>query len=328
MSEMNQGENAPPLHPRCRCTIIASFGEKISGSRISEGRKRIPAEMSYKEWLKTIKDTAEIPLSLMNTAKINELKAEVKSAKSELKNNPGKTAQDKAADASGRLTSYITGNLYKARLEETVGGVSCRIEYLQEKLKGGKIICQSKVYVTPDGVRFIFPEDLNPKLQTMTPEKAIALWQQVPEAIRAQGQRRIAFLDFSNEDDAHWLKVYKNFTQSYATGGEEIIFYRLEKSHSDEYVKKTYRHEIGHWIDKKIGGNTPYSKQKEWQEAMAKDLRKTGKKSVTNYGENSPAEDFAESVQLYGKGRAWMFRFINRRNLLDKIFQWKAEEDV
>ncbi len=38
------------MHPRCRCTIIASFGEKMSGSRISEGRKRIPAETSYKEW--------------------------------------------------------------------------------------------------------------------------------------------------------------------------------------------------------------------------------------------------------------------------------------
>ncbi len=47
---MNQGENAPPLHPRCRCTIIASFGEKMSGTRISEGRRKIPAEMSYKEW--------------------------------------------------------------------------------------------------------------------------------------------------------------------------------------------------------------------------------------------------------------------------------------
>ncbi len=50
LSEMNQGENAPPLHPRCRCTIIASFGEKMTGSRISEGRKKIPAETSYKEW--------------------------------------------------------------------------------------------------------------------------------------------------------------------------------------------------------------------------------------------------------------------------------------
>ncbi len=50
LSELNQGENAPPLHPRCRCTIIASFGEKLSGTRISEGRKKIPAETSYKEW--------------------------------------------------------------------------------------------------------------------------------------------------------------------------------------------------------------------------------------------------------------------------------------
>ena len=38
LSAMNQGENAPPLHPRCRCTIVATFDSpgkrgKTSGER-------------------------------------------------------------------------------------------------------------------------------------------------------------------------------------------------------------------------------------------------------------------------------------------------------
>ena len=76
LKEMNQGENAPPLHPRCRCTIIASFGEKTNGTRISEGRKKIPAEVSYKEWRSGIGDTklenqnAEVPIRVKTKANI------------------------------------------------------------------------------------------------------------------------------------------------------------------------------------------------------------------------------------------------------------------
>ena len=59
LSAMNQGENAPPLHPRCRCTIVATFDSpgkrgKTSGERVARDengrRTRVPADMTYKDW--------------------------------------------------------------------------------------------------------------------------------------------------------------------------------------------------------------------------------------------------------------------------------------
>ena len=59
LSAMNQGENAPPLHPRCRCTIVATFDSpgkrgKTSGERAARDengrRTRVPADMTYKDW--------------------------------------------------------------------------------------------------------------------------------------------------------------------------------------------------------------------------------------------------------------------------------------
>ena len=38
LKDMNQGENAPPLHPRCRCTIVATFDTPKSKSRTSQER--------------------------------------------------------------------------------------------------------------------------------------------------------------------------------------------------------------------------------------------------------------------------------------------------
>ena len=50
------GSNLPPLHPRCRCTIIADFGDgkSIGKRRIarddSGANVHIPAEMKYADW--------------------------------------------------------------------------------------------------------------------------------------------------------------------------------------------------------------------------------------------------------------------------------------
>ena len=56
---MNQGENAPPLHPRCRCTIVATFDTPKSRSKpvgersareTGDRRERAPADMTYRDW--------------------------------------------------------------------------------------------------------------------------------------------------------------------------------------------------------------------------------------------------------------------------------------
>ncbi len=54
VSESMPGENYPPMHPRCRCTVVATLGEtagkraaKVDGKRI-----KVPADMTYSEWRK------------------------------------------------------------------------------------------------------------------------------------------------------------------------------------------------------------------------------------------------------------------------------------
>ena len=48
-----QGENYPPIHPRCRCTVCAALGENLPvkrRSRISERREKVSGGMTYDEW--------------------------------------------------------------------------------------------------------------------------------------------------------------------------------------------------------------------------------------------------------------------------------------
>ena len=53
LTEMNQGENAPPLHARCRCTIVAT-DDAPKGKRAARSddgkRSRVPEDMSYRDW--------------------------------------------------------------------------------------------------------------------------------------------------------------------------------------------------------------------------------------------------------------------------------------
>jgi len=69
-------------------------------------------------------------------------------------------------------------------------------------------------------------------------------------------------------------------------------------------LAETYCHEGGHYIDFNLPGTRNvkgwrYSEQQQWQSAMAKDLQTSGKKSWREYGENSPLEDFADSIAFY-----------------------------
>ena len=57
LADMEQGENAPPMHPRCRCTICATFDtpkgkSRTSGERAARevNRERVLADMTYKDW--------------------------------------------------------------------------------------------------------------------------------------------------------------------------------------------------------------------------------------------------------------------------------------
>ena len=159
---------------------------------------------------------------------------------------------------------------------------------------------KADVYTLPDGVSFAFKQNMDTAHQAMTPEFAIEQWYRVPEELRKQAQNRINIVDVYNPADEYWRKMYKNFPHSYAIGGDEISFFRYDYQHNANYVVRTYSHEIAHYIDKSMGANgTRYSASSDWLKAMQMDLAVSGKNSITDYGENSTTEDFAESIAEY-----------------------------
>lgn len=175
------------------------------------------------------------------------------------------------------------------------------------------------VYKTPDGTEFVFPVSYNKAHQTMTPEKSLELWSKVPKKLRDMGQKQIIFQDVHNPQDKYWRKRYKKFRGSYATGGDDINFWRYDYPHNDDYVVRTYCHEIGHKVDTDNSVNgTRFSEYTWWTDAMAEDKKVSGQKSVTVYGENANSEDFAESMAEFVKDPdAFRKKFPNRAKIID-----------
>lgn len=109
--------------------------------------------------------------------------------------------------------------------------------------------------------------------------------------------------------DQHYRDTYENFETAAAvvggkpnelTGLKEINFFldisrldRIDKNHPEQQsLDGMLLHEIGHLLAEKVySSSTPDS---DWISAMKKDGN-----SVSEYGDNSPAEDFAESFMFY-----------------------------
>jgi len=173
------------------------------------------------------------------------------------------------------------------------------------------------IYKTKDGLRFIFPQNMSQSKQDMTPQRAIELFDKVPANIKKYANKDIFFVDYANPMDAYWRKIYKGFTRSYATGGDSIVFYE-STNHNDDYVVRTYCHEIGHQVDRHMGD---FSYGSKWIDAMAADKKVSNKESPTAYGENSNKEDFAESTEEWALNNAdFVVRFPNRAALLNSIY--------
>ena len=158
--------------------------------------------------------------------------------------------------------------------------------------------------------------------QDMTPERAMRLFDRVPKEIRQKAPKKVFFVDYENPQDAYWRRHYKGFTRSYATGGmDEITFYQ-HTGHDDDYVVRTYCHEIGHRADKLSGTKkNPFSKLTAWQRAVNNDAHTSGVWSPTQYGLNSPLEDFAESTAIYAVDKLnFEVKYPNRAALLASIY--------
>jgi uncharacterized protein with gpF-like domain len=255
----------------------------------------------------------------------------VKSIRERIKEWTDKITKKKQG-ALTKTGNYVTMKLpkpsEKARLE-VLGGAECWIEDVSgygfpDGARGIKKTAAATIYTTPDNTRFVYPKNYNKTNQTLSPELAIEAWTKVPENVRTKIQKTVHVVDYYNPQDAYWRKKYKNFSHSYATGGEEITIYRNTR-HNLEYLVQTYCHEGGHYIDANLPGASlidRYSEQKEWQNAMKQDLKTSKKKSWRKYGENSATEDFADSVAYYTLNHEEFTKtFPERSKLLEKILK-------
>ena len=271
----------------CRCTLIAAV-EGVDTSTAQRrarnadtGQTEVISDMSYAEWAGWKKDTKQV----------------------------ASAAKSAIIEESKPLPITISDCTTETRKYDFSDGTE----------NGTRKSAKATVYKTPDGTEFVFPVSYNKAHQTMTPEKAVELWSKVPEKLRNMGQKQIIFQDVHNPQDKYWRKRYKKFRGSYATGGDDINFWRYDYPHNDDYVVRTYCHEIGHKVDTDNSVNgTRFSEYTWWTDAMAEDKKVSGQKSVTVYGENANSEDFAESLAEFVKDPdAFRKKFPNRAKIID-----------
>lgn len=283
------GDPQGPPHEiyNCRCTLVAALDgiDTSSAQRRARnadtGQTEVISNMSYAEWAGWKKDTKQV----------------------------ASAAKSAIIEESKPLPITISDCTTETRKYDFSDGTE----------NGTRKSAKAAVYKTPDGTEFVFPVSYNKAHQTMTPEKAVELWSKVPEKLRNMGQKQIIFQDVHNPQDKYWRKRYKKFRGSYATGGDDINFWRYDYPHNDDYVVRTYCHEIGHKVDTDNSVNgTRFSEYTWWTDAMAEDKKVSGQKSVTVYGENANSEDFAESMAEFVKDPdAFRKKFPNRAKIID-----------
>lgn len=182
---------------------------------------------------------------------------------------------------------------------------------------------KATVYTLDDGKRLVFKEGMRREDQPLTVDDLLKSYNQLPERLRNKMQDTINVVDYYNPADVYWKGMYKYFSRSYATGGQDITFYKYEGKLDFEYLKQTLCHETGHKIDIDMGASfkaNQVSESKEWKDAVAKDTRFSGRQSYRQYGTNSDSEDFADSVAYYTvKNDDFKKVFPNRSKLLKLI---------
>ena len=128
------------------------------------------------------------------------------------------------------------------------------------------------------------------------------------EGVRGSGLRAGEVLDNSGKsgivvadnNTTAQAPISQSYVDALHSGGSKITIDR-SSYHNLNDLAETYCHEGGHYIDFNLPGTRNvkgwrYSEQQQWQSAMAKDLQTSGKKSWREYGENSPLEDFTDSI--------------------------------
>lgn len=274
LAKMEVGVNYPPLHPHCRSSTgavidTADRSRMQRRARKADGKTElIPADMNYKEWQKWQNDGCP---DIKRWRESKAPKAQPFDFESV------KPIQKDVIFSNGTNTEDIA---YSRKAD---------------------------VYESPSGVSVRIPTDVSADGQHITPQQVARVVDTLPDALKKQ-IKIVELVDYENPRDAHWRKKYKNFGNSFAVGGNgKITFFKnggvikLGGAYSDKKVYETLAHEAGHCLDGSLvtKDGLRFSETLEWKKAMLEDEKLSGYKSVSDYGENSSREDFAESIMGY-----------------------------
>lgn len=188
----------------------------------------------------------------------------------------------------------------------------------EHKVYVGKV----DVYEMPDGTRFEFKRGMNKAHQKLTPDALIKRFYDIPQELRDNGQKIVRVVDTYNPQDAIWRKLYNINGHSYATGGQNLTFYRYDGEHDMNYLLEALEHEMGHNLDRLKGtGGAWFSDSAEWADAVTKDMAHSGMSAVSDYGSRAVREDFADSVRYYYTWGRTTFgsKFPNRTALIERL---------
>ena len=226
--------------------------------------------------------------------------------RNKIKNNPTPQVNDSKIESKPKYS--INGIEYQL--------IKKSVEFI---FHGDDGVHNATAYETKDGMNFVWDSDGNESLQFISPTQAIGVFYNLPKSLRALSQKTIAFVNYSNPDDAYWQQTYQDFTRSLATSGEEITFYQ-NGGVSDETLRDVYIHEIAHNIDIDLLGGERFSESSAYADIMSADNKLNSLISPTLYGRNSPTEDFAESITMYYTARDVMEKYFpNRTKFIKSI---------
>lgn len=288
------GGRGPPLHPRCRCTVVLvknPGGTPLSEALQSEEYTKYKALQS--EELTALSRFREVSDKLgvfegreerLSAAEIEDL--------TEKRDKYYKTIM-RARKESAKLTRPAMKRFIEST--ETIGDKT-RIKFIDG-------------YTVEHTVGSKYADTLIPDIWSAM--------DRLPPKLRA-GIKQLNIMDIANPKDEYWAKRYNmsTLTSAASGGGRQIWFWKQEHTGYDIVA-----HEAGHVFDQSliVPNVIFWSEDKPlWQEAFKAD----GGKWVSSYAEESKSlvEDFADSVATYTAEGPWFAaRYPARAKLLGDL---------
>jgi len=178
------------------------------------------------------------------------------------------------------------------------------------------------------------PEKKEIKRRRATFVIATEVYNELPLELK-EGLKDINILDKTCENTSFWSDKYSiQDLQVVATSNNgNICFFQDNVMYDDNYIEHIIINAASHALDQRLGlyiGSTGnwqqegwYSQQANgaWHSAISADIKAKNVQSPTNYGLNSPKEDFSESISLFLRDEA-SFRkdYPNRALALESAF--------